>query len=256
MQLHPRPQMNQETRLKLEAEQSLEPRRLKVLDKMEASQQRRRRLLDERDRVAIFIDGANLFYAAMQLNLEVDYAKLLRRLTGDRQLIRAYFYTACDSGNEKQQGFLLWMSRNGYRVVTKELIQFPDGSKKANLDVEIAVDMLTLARNCDTIVLLSGDGDLAYAVNSIAYQGVQVEVVSLSSMTSESLVNVADFFIDLEEIRVDIEREKKVPENGLETRGQTGAFGVTPRLRSTNEAELNTHVEVQTVRREGQIRNS
>lgn len=213
MQLHPRPQMDKEARLKFEAEQSLEPRRLRVINKAEVSQQRRRRLLEPRDRVAIFIDGANLFYAAMQLNLEVDYAKLLRRLAGERQLIRAYFYTACDSGNEKQQGFLLWMSRNGYRVVTKELIQFPDGSKKANLDVEIAVDMLTLARSCDTIVLLSGDGDLAYAVNSIAYKGVQVEVVSLSSMTSESLVNVADSFVDLEEIRCDIERSKKVQQD-------------------------------------------
>lgn len=210
MQLHPRPQMDKEARLKLEAEHSSEARRLRVIDKAESMENRRQRLLEQSDRVAIFIDGANLFYAAMQLNLEVDYAKLLRRLTGGRQLIRAYFYTACDSGNEKQQGFLLWMSRNGYRVVTKELIQFPDGSKKANLDVEIAVDMLTLARNCDTIVLLSGDGDLAYAVNSIAYQGVQVEVVSLGSMTSESLVNVADSYVDLEEIRADIERSKKL----------------------------------------------
>lgn len=210
MQLHPRPQMDKEARLKLEAEHSSEARRLRVIDKAESMENRRRRLLEQSDRVAIFIDGANLFYAAMQLSLEVDYAKLLRRLTGGRQLIRAYFYTACDSGNEKQQGFLLWMSRNGYRVVTKELIQFPDGSKKANLDVEIAVDMLTLARNCDTIVLLSGDGDLAYAVNSIAYQGVQVEVVSLGSMTSESLVNVADSYVDLEEIRADIERSKKL----------------------------------------------
>jgi uncharacterized LabA/DUF88 family protein len=203
MQLLPRPQM------KLDSEQSTKPPHMEVSKQPESSRSKRRQSQEERNRVAIFIDGANLFYAAMQLNLEIDYAKLLRCLTKDRQLIRAYFYTACDSGNDKQQGFLLWMSRNGYRVITKELIQFPDGSKKANLDIEIAVDMLTLARHCDTIVLLSGDGDLAYAVNSIAYQGVQVEVVSLSSMTSDSLINVVDSYTDLVEIKGEIQRKKE-----------------------------------------------
>ena len=208
MQLLPRPQMNNRLRLKLESEQSNEAPNLKVVKQSQPHIDRRERFQLETGRVAIFIDGANLFYAAMQLNLEIDYAKLLRCLAKDRQLIRAYFYTACDSTNDKQQGFLLWMSRNGYRVVTKELVQFPDGSKKANLDVEIAVDMITLSKHCDTIVLLSGDGDLAYAVNSIAYKGVQVEVVSLASMTSDSLINVADCYTDLEEIKGDIQRKK------------------------------------------------
>jgi uncharacterized LabA/DUF88 family protein len=207
MQLLPKPQMNNQLRLKLESEQSHGPA-LEVVPKSQPHHGKQERFQLQTGRVAIFIDGANLFYAAMQLNLEIDYAKLLRCLTKNRQLIRAYFYTACDSTNEKQQGFLLWMSRNGYRVITKELIQFPDGSKKANLDVEIAVDMLTLARHCDTIVLLSGDGDLAYAVNSVAYQGVQVEVVSLASMTSDSLINVVDCYTNLEEIKGEIQRQK------------------------------------------------
>ncbi|BDA70316.1 hypothetical protein RIVM261_066550 [Rivularia sp. IAM M-261] len=158
------------------------------------------------EKVAIFIDGANLFYAAMHLNLEIDYTKLLRCLVKQRQLLRAYFYTPVDNGNEKQQGFLLWMRRNGYRVFTKELVYLPDGSKKANMDVEITVDMLTLARYCDTLILLSGDGDLAYAVNAVAYQGVQVEVVSLSSMTSENLIDVADSYVDLEQLREEIQK--------------------------------------------------
>ncbi|WP_460204501.1 LabA-like NYN domain-containing protein [Scytonema sp. NUACC21] len=159
-------------------------------------------------RIAIFIDGANLFYAAMQLNLEIDYTKLLRFLTKGRQLLRAYFYTGVDYTNEKQQGFLLWMSRNGYRVVKKELAQLPNGAKKANLDVEIAVDMITLAKYCNTLVLLSGDGDLAYAVNAVAYRGVQIEVVGLGSMTSESLISVADCYTDLEVIKQDIQKTK------------------------------------------------
>jgi uncharacterized LabA/DUF88 family protein len=158
------------------------------------------------ERVIVFIDGANLFYAAMQLELEIDYTKLLRCLTEGRSLIRAYFYTGVDRTNEKQQGFLLWMRRNGYRVVSKDLIQFPDGSKKANLDVEIAVDMLSLCHYCDTMILLSGTGELSYVVNSVAYKGTRVEVVSLPSMTSESLLSVADQFVDLTTLKPSIQK--------------------------------------------------
>lgn len=158
-----------------------------------------------RGRVAIFIDGSSLFYAALQLGIEIDYTKLLCRLTGGNRLLRAFFYTGCDRTNEKQQGFLHWMRRHGYRVVTKELIQHPDGSRKANLDVEIAVDMITLAAYYDTAVLVSGNGDLAYAVNALSYQGVRVEVVSIRSMISDSLIDVTDCYIDLDTIKEEIQ---------------------------------------------------
>ncbi len=157
-------------------------------------------------RLAIFIDGANLFHAAIQLNLEIDYTKLLRCITGDRQLLRAYFYTGVDPSNEKQKGFLLWMSRNGYRVIAKELTHQPDGTNKANLDVEMAIDMILLSQYCDRIVLLSGDGDLAYAVNKVAYTGVQVEVIGLGSMTSSSLIDVADRYTNIETLKLQIQK--------------------------------------------------
>ena len=163
-------------------------------------------VLENRGRVAIFVDGSNLFYAALQLNIEIDYTKLLARLTGGSRLLRSFFYTGVDRTNEKQQGFLLWMRRNGYRVIAKDLIQLPDGSKKANLDVEIAVDMMALVGSYDTAVLVSGDGDLAYAVNAVSYQGVRVEVVSLRSMTSDSLINVSDRYIDLENVKEEIQK--------------------------------------------------
>ncbi len=163
-------------------------------------------VLENRGRVAIFIDGSNLFYAALQLGIEIDYSKLLCRLTAGSRLFRAFFYTGVDSTNEKQQGFLLWMRRNGYRVVSKELVQLPDGSKKANLDVEIAVDMMSLVGCYDTAILVSGDGDLAYAVDAISYRGARVEVVSLRSMTSDTLINVSDRYIDLDSIRDDIQK--------------------------------------------------
>jgi uncharacterized LabA/DUF88 family protein len=167
-------------------------------------------VLENRGRVAIFIDGSNLFYAALQLGIEIDYTKLLCRLTGGSRLLRSFFYTGVDPTNEKQQGFLLWMRRNGYRVITKELVQLPDGSKKANLDVEIAVDMMALVSCYDTAVLVSGDGDLAYAVDAVSYRGIRVEVVSLRSMTSDSLINVADRYIDLDSIREDIQKASRV----------------------------------------------
>jgi uncharacterized LabA/DUF88 family protein len=165
-------------------------------------------VLENRGRVAIFIDGSNLFYAALQLGIEIDYTKLLCRLTGGSRLLRS-FYTGVDRTNEKQQGFLLWMRRNGYRVISKDLVQLPDGSKKANLDVEIAVDMMSLVGSYDTAVLVSGDGDLAYAVNAVSYRGVRVEVVSLRSMTSDSLINVADRYIDLDTVKEDIQKTQR-----------------------------------------------
>ncbi len=166
-------------------------------------------VLENRGRIAIFIDGSNLFYAALQLGIEIDYSKLLHRLTAGSRLLRSFFYTGVDRTNEKQQGFLLWMRRNGYRVIAKDLVQLPDGSKKANLDVEISVDMMALVGAYDTAVLVSGDGDLAYAVDSISYRGARVEVVSLRSMTSDSLINVADHYIDLDQIKEDIQKTTK-----------------------------------------------
>ena len=166
-------------------------------------------VLENRGRVAIFIDGSNLFYAALQLGIEIDYTKLLYRLTGGSRLLRSFFYTGVDRTNEKQQGFLLWMRRNGYRVISKDLVQLPDCSKKANLDVEIAVDMMALVGSYDTAVLVSGDGDLAYAVDSVSYRGVRVEVMSLRSMTSDSLINVSDRYVDLDQIKEEIQKVSK-----------------------------------------------
>lgn len=166
-------------------------------------------VLENRGRVAIFIDGSNLFYAALQLGIEIDYSKLLSRLTSGSRLLRAFFYTGVDRTNDKQQGFLLWMRRNGYRVIAKDLVQLPDGSKKANLDVEIAVDLMCLVGSYDTAIIVSGDGDLAYAANAVSYRGARVEVVSLRSMTSDSLINVADRYIDLDQVKEDIQKTHK-----------------------------------------------
>lgn len=176
-----------------------------------------------RGRVAIFIDGNNLFHAARSVGVEIDYAKLLDILRGQDTLLRAFFYTGVDQNAERQQGFLLWMRRNGYRVVEKELKTFPDGTKKANLDVEIAVDMLSLADKYDTAILVSGDEDFAYAVNAVAYKGVRVEIAGFRSNTSPRLIDVADRFIELDLIIPDICKAER-PYMVNSTTGQYQAF--------------------------------
>ncbi len=163
-----------------------------------------------RGRVAIFIDGLSLFNTALQLGIEIDYVKLLCYLTNGSRLLRAFFYTGVDITHEKQQGFLLWMRRNGYRVVAKDIALPAENFKKSNLNVEISVDMITLAPYYDTAILVSGDGDLAYAVNAVSRMGVRVEVVSLQTTTSESLIDVADCFIDLDSIKTHIQKDSNL----------------------------------------------
>jgi uncharacterized LabA/DUF88 family protein len=172
--------------------------------------------LGYRGRVAVFIDGNNLFHAARFHNIDIDYNKLLRVLLGDGRLLRAFFYTGVDVGAERQQGFLLWMRRNGFRVVHKELKTFYDGTRKANLDVEIAVDMLSLAGRYDTAVLVSGDEDFVYAVNAVAYKGCRVEVAGFRSNTAPKLIDVADYFIDLGEIADKVRKENSHSHRYLE----------------------------------------
>lgn len=159
----------------------------------------------DRGRVVVFIDGASLFYAAMQMEIEVDYSRLLGRLIKGGRLVHAHFYTGIDPNNEKQKGFLYWMQCNGYRVVTKDLAQTA-GFKRANLNVEIAVDMMRLTPHCDTMILVSGDGELTSALNFVSYRGVQTEVVGLRSMISEQLISLTDYYTDLAMIRQQIQK--------------------------------------------------
>lgn len=149
-------------------------------------------------RLGIFIDGNNLFHAARSMGIEIDYAKFLGVFCNYGPLMRAFFYTGVDESASKQQGFLLWMKRNGYKVVQKELKIFPDGTKRANLDVEIVVDMLSLSNSIDTIILVSGDEDFSYALNHLASHGKQIVVAGFRVNTSPLLLDHADYFLDLE----------------------------------------------------------
>lgn len=159
------------------------------------------------ERVAVFINSSSLFAAATRLNIEIDYNKLLSCLTKKRKLLRAYFYIATDFTNRKQQIFIHQMRHQGYRVIAKELIQRSDGSKKANLDVEIAVDMLTISKYCDALVLLGADEELMYAVNTVSYKGIQVEVVNLGILNDE-ILSVADCYTDIETIKHEFAKKR------------------------------------------------
>lgn len=160
----------------------------------------------DRGRVMVFIDGSNLFYAASHLNIEIDYVKLLHFLTAHDRLVHVFFYTGYDPTDSNQYRFLQWMSYSGFRVITKAVTQSSDGTKKANLDVEIAVDMIRLAQHCDTAVLVSGDGDFVYVVDAIAMKGVRVEVVGLRSMTNSNLIDAAHYYIDLAGIQQTVQK--------------------------------------------------
>ncbi len=158
-------------------------------------------------RIGVFIDGNNLFHAARSMGIEIDYAKLLAVFSRYGPLMRAFFYTGVDENASKQQGFLLWMKRNGYRVVQKDLKVFPDGSKRANLDVEIVVDMLNLSKTTDTIALVSGDEDFTYALQHLTQMGKQVILAGFRVNTSPYLMDASDYFLDLESIIGDIVKD-------------------------------------------------
>jgi len=147
--------------------------------------------------VAIFVDVANVFYAAKAAGVDIDYVTLLKTLTANRDLVRAYAYTGLDPDNENQKAFHNFLARNNYKVVSKDVRKYGDGRFKANLDIELVVDLVRLAPKLDIAVVISGDGDFAPAIRAVQDMGVRVEVVSFRANTSSDLVEVADQFIEI-----------------------------------------------------------
>jgi uncharacterized LabA/DUF88 family protein len=151
------------------------------------------------NRTAIFIDGANIYHSALNLGLTPpDYADLLKLLKGQSSSSKTFFYTGIDSTKPQQKRLLLKLQNLGYKIISKEIIKRADGSCKANLDVELALDLVELADTYDTAILVSGDGDFAPAIERVQRLSKRVEVVSYRATTSQKLMQLADNYFDLE----------------------------------------------------------
>jgi uncharacterized LabA/DUF88 family protein len=173
--------------------------------------------------VAVFVDVANIFYAAKAAGVDIDYVTLLRSAGAGRDLVRAYAYTGLDPENENQRNFHDFLRRHGYKVVSKDIRKYGDGKVKANLDIELVVDMMKTARNLDIAIVVSGDGDFAPAIRAVQEMGVRVEVISFRGNTSSDLIDVADQFTDITQLA----RVEKGSRSGRRVAGDDADLSMT-----------------------------
>jgi uncharacterized LabA/DUF88 family protein len=162
------------------------------------------------DRIALFIDGANLYSAAKGLNIDLDFKKLLDEFQKRGILVRAYYYTAIveDQDYSPIRPLVDWLDYNGFTVVTKAAKEYIDANgrkrHRGDMDVDLAVDMMELADRCDHMVLFSGDSDFLRLVEAVQRKGVRVTVVSTVKsqppMASDELRRQADSFVDLADL--------------------------------------------------------
>ena len=150
------------------------------------------------DRVAVFFDMSNLYFVARDLGVRIDYARLLEFLVAGRRLVCAYAYVTLAGEESSAVPFLTWLRRNGFRVVTRTLRRGSDGALRGDLDLEMAVDVLLQAPHVDVIVLVTGDGDYCYLVETVQRLGRRVEIASAPRNTAVELMELADFYVDLE----------------------------------------------------------
>ena len=171
------------------------------------------------ERIALFIDGANLYAAARALQFDIDYKRLLELFGAKGRLIRAFYYTALieDQDYSPIRPLVDWLDYNGYTMVTKPAKEYTDASGrrkvKGNMDIELAIDVMEMAQHVDHIVLFSGDGDFRRLVEAVQRKGVRVSVVSTTRsvppMIADELRRQADTFIELQELAPQIMRHHR-----------------------------------------------
>ncbi|MFL5733086.1 MAG: NYN domain-containing protein [Chloroflexia bacterium] len=147
--------------------------------------------------VGVFVDVSNLFYSAKSAGVEVNYCRLLEHAVAGRDLIRACAYTGVDPDNPNQRRFIDFLRANGYKVICKDIHKYEGGRIKANLDIEMAVDIMLLSENLDVVVIVSGDGDFVRLVEAVGLKGVRCEVISFGISTSNELIEAADVFTEI-----------------------------------------------------------
>ncbi len=164
----------------------------------------------ENERVALFIDGSNLYSAARALGFDIDYRRLLKVFREKGRMVRAYYYTALVEDQEYSpiRPLIDWLDYNGYTMVTKPTKEFTDAMGrrkiKGNMDIELAIDVLEMAEHLDHVILFSGDGDFRRLVEAVQRKGLRVSVVSTIKssppMVADELRRQADDFIELAEL--------------------------------------------------------
>ena len=168
-------------------------------------------------RIALFIDGPNLYSTAKMLGFDIDYKRLLSEFQGRGALLRAFYYTAINEDQEfsSTRPLVDWLDYNGYTVVTKATKEFVDASGrrkvKGSMDIELAVHAMELAGQIDEMILFSGAGDFRSLVEAVQRRGVRVTVVSSIAgqppMIADELRRQADIFTDLMELRAAVGRD-------------------------------------------------
>ena len=181
------------------------------LHQLEARFGARQIMFDQREKIALFIDGANLYATSRTLGFDVDYRKLLEVFRSYGYLLRAYYYTALIEDQEYSsiRPLIDWLDYNGYTVVTKAAKEFTDSTGrrkvKGNMDMELAIDALEIAEVVDHIVLFSGDGDFKSLVAALQRKGRKVTIVSSIAtqppMVADDLRRQADAFVDLNALK-------------------------------------------------------
>jgi uncharacterized LabA/DUF88 family protein len=180
--------------------------------------------IDPREKIVLFIDGANLYATSKAIGIDIDYRRLLSEFQGKAYLLRAYYYTALVEDQEYSsiRPLIDWLDYNGYTVVTKPAKEFTDATGrrkiKGNMDIELTVDALDMAPFFDHLVLFSGDGDFTALVAALQRRGKRVTVVSTlttpTPMIADDLRRQADFFLDMAELAKTVGRAPPVDRNG------------------------------------------
>jgi uncharacterized LabA/DUF88 family protein len=164
------------------------------------------------ERVAVFVDGANMFYAQRKAGWHLDYRKVYEYLTRGYAVHNAFYYTSVTSPPDPgAEGFLRALTAIGYTVrrkVIKEMMDPETGlvTRKANLDIEIVIDMLSTLERYEVAVLVSGDGDFERAVELLRSRGKRIVGVGLRSMAAYELVNATDAYLYVDDLRELIEK--------------------------------------------------
>ena len=181
------------------------------------------------ERLALFIDGSNLYAATKALGFDIDYKLLRAEFVRRGKMVRAFYYTALIENEEYSpiRPLVDWLDYNGFTVVTKPAKEFTDSTGrrkvKGNMDIELAIDAMEMAAHVEHIVLFSGDGDFRPLVGALQRKGVRVSVVSTirssPPMIADDLRRQADNFIELEDLKEVIGRPPRVQQQAAGAEG-------------------------------------